>query len=223
MRRLLVVALVVGGLVAAPLSVFAQDRSARIERARQLFQEGAAAYEAGRLREALQKMKAAQHQFRRPEFAFNIARVLERMGEAGHAISWFRVYLRHGNPTAEERADVNERIAALREFERRMETGVIAAPPSNDELTQESRTFFNNGVAMYRRGEYEAAMQAFQYAQQFAPFPELYYNMALTAEQLRSYRDAADYLELYLEGRPNAPGRAPVERKVRELRAAHRR
>lgn len=188
-----------------------------MQQARRLFEEGVAAYNDGELRTALQKMKSAHGIFRRPEFAFNIARVLERMGEARHAISWFGVYLEHGRPTEEEREDVETRIAALEEYRDRVEGQAIANAPSGDEMTQESQTFFNNGVAMFERGQYQAAMQAFQYAERFRPFPELYFNMALTAERLGDGDNAALYYEEYLEGRPNAPGRAEIERKIRAL------
>jgi tetratricopeptide (TPR) repeat protein len=203
-------------------SALAQEsRAERIERARTLFVEGSAAYDAGRLREALQKMKAAHAVYRRPEFAFNIARVLERMGEAEHAISWFRVYLAHGRPSAEERADVDTRIAALEELQSRQASQLIARAPTTEELSQESREFFENGVAMYERGAYEAAMQAFEYVQQLGRFPELDYNMALTAERLARYRDAADHYREYLRSRRDAAERARIEAHIRELQERH--
>lgn len=194
-----------------------QHRDAQVARARQLFEEGIAAYNAGSLHQALERMKGAHALLRRPEFAFNIARVLERLGEAEHAISWFRVYLRHGQPSDTERSDIDARISALEEYRDRVEGQAIATTPSGDAMTQESQTFFNNGVAMFQRGQYQAAMQAFQYAERFRPFPELYYNMALTAEQLRDNANAALYYEEYLDGRPNAPGRVEIEQKIREL------
>jgi len=61
-------------------------------------------------------------------------------------------------------------------------------------------------------------MQAFTAALQFAPFPELLYNMALASERLQNWRDARDYYREYLRLRPNAPDRAAVEAKIAELR-----
>jgi tetratricopeptide (TPR) repeat protein len=221
MRWLLLIALL--GATAAPVviepttAVAQTPRRQRVTRARTLFREGAAAYEAGDLNTALRKMKAAQNLFRRPEFAYNIARVLERMGEARHAISWFQVYLRHGRPSAEERADIDRRIAALETLRNRQAGQLMSAPPSDDELTTEARTFFQRGVAMYQRNHFEAAMQAFVAAQNFAPFPELYYNMALTAERLERYRDARDFYREYLRLRPRSPDRDRIERRRAEL------
>jgi tetratricopeptide (TPR) repeat protein len=71
---------------------------------------------------------------------------------------------------------------------------------------------------MFQRRQYEAAMQAFTAALRFAPLPEIYYNMAVTAERLRSYRDAYDYYRDYLRLRPESPDRASIERRMEELR-----
>ena len=113
---------------------------------------------------------------------------------------------------------MQERIQALREAKARARSQVFTAPPSNDELTREARTFFLRGVAMYRRGQYQAAMQAFMAAHRFAPLPEVLYNLAVTAERLGSRRDALDYYREYLRRRPDAPDRGAVERKIAALR-----
>ena len=190
----------------------------QLTRARTLFTEGQAAYDAGRFQEAVTKMREAYQITSSPDLAFNVARVYERMSEYADAIRYFRIYLRRGAPDAEVRADVEGRITALRAAERRSRDHVFTAPPSDDELTREARTFFTHGVAMFRRGEYEAAMQAFTAAHRFAPLPEVLYNMAVVAERLGSPRDAIDYYREYLRLRPTAPDRGFVEREIARLR-----
>lgn len=190
----------------------------QLARARALFTEGQAAYDAGRFQEAVTKMREAYDITSSPELAFNVARVYERMSEYQEAIRYFRIYLRQGSPDAEVRADVEQRITALREAERRSRDHVFTAPPSDDELTREARAFFTRGVAMFRRGEYEAAMQAFTAAHRFAPLPEVLYNMAVVAERLGAPRDAIDYYREYLRLRPTAPDRGFVEREIERLR-----
>ena len=190
-----------------------------VARARVLFQEGNAAYDAGRFQEAAEKMKAAWELVRSPALAFNVGRAYERMSEYDEAIRFFRMYLRRGRPTDAERADVQARITALQQAKQRQSSQVFTGAPSDDELTQEARTFFLRGVAMYRRGQYEAAMQAFIAAHRFAPLPEVLYNLAVTAERLGSRQDAIDYYREYMRGLPpNAPDRGAVERKIAELR-----
>ena len=196
----------------------AAQSEADVARARTLFQEGQAAYDAGEFQQAAQKMRQAYQLTRAPELAFNVGRVYERMSEYDEAIRFFRIYLRRGSPDEESRRDVQERIQALREAKARARSQVFHAPPSNDELTREARTFFLRGVAMYRRGQYQAAMQAFMAAHRFAPLPEVLYNLAVTAERLGSRRDALDYYREYLRRRPDAPDRGAVERKIAALR-----
>lgn len=211
MRAILVIAV----LWALPASA----QNDRVARARVLFQEGNAAYDAGRFQEAAEKMKGAWELMRSPELAFNVGRAYERMSEYDEAIRFFRMYLRNGQPSAEERRDVQARITALREAKQRQSSQVFTGAPSDDELTREARTFFLRGVAMYRQGHYEAAMQAFIAAHRFAPLPEVLYNLAVTSERLGSRRDAIDYYREYLRGLPdNAPDRGAVERKIAELR-----
>ncbi|MBP7681711.1 MAG: tetratricopeptide repeat protein [Deltaproteobacteria bacterium] len=190
----------------------------QLARARTLFTEGQAAYDAGRFQEAVTKMREAYDITHSAELAFNVARVYERMSEYADAVRYFRIYLREGQPDAEVRADVEARIEALRAAERRSRDQVFTAPPSDDELTREARTFFTRGVAMFRRGEYEAAMQAFTAANSFAPLPEVHYNMAVVSERLGARRDAIDYYREYLRLRPNAPDRGFVEREIERLR-----
>ena len=201
----------------------AQRRPAHIEEARQLFVEGLAAYERGELHVAAEKLLASQRKYRHPQTAFNIARVLERMGEPRRSIYWYSAYLEHGRPTPAERADVEERIQLLEQLYQRQQGQLFEAPPSNDELTREARVFFERGVAMFQRGHYDAAMQAFTQAHRFAPFAELLYNMAVTAERLEAWRDAIDFYREYLRLRPRAPDRAQVEEHIAELRAQRRR
>jgi len=219
MSRFLAVLALAASLLTSP----ALAQPPHVQRARALFVAGQRAYDAGDFAQAAEKMRAAWELFHSPALAFNAARVYERMSEYQPAIRFFRMYLRHGHPTDQERADVESRITALQEAEQRQRDQVFTAPPSGDELTNEARTFFMRGVTMFRGGHYQAAMEAFTAAQRFAPLPEIFYNMAVTAERLGSTRDAMDYYREYLRVRPNAPDRGHVESEVARLRAERNR
>lgn len=201
--------------VAAPAS----DADASLVQARALFAEGVAAYEAGRLDEALAKLGEAYRLRPSPDLAFNVARVCERMGEAAQGITYFSHYLRDGAPNETERADVARRIAGLEALAARQRDQIFAAPASTDELTAEARTFFLRGVAMFQRRAFEAAMQAFTAAYGFARLPEVVYNLAITAEKLGRAQEAIDYYREFLRARPEDPSRAAIEARVRALRA----
>ncbi len=227
MRYFLVVGLWIAVSAAGPVAVSAQEgspppqqpESERVNRARQLFQEALAAYDEGNFPQAAEKMQEAYRLAQSPDLAFNLGRVYERMSEYDQAIRYFRIYLRSRRGSEAEQAEVQARVAALREAKRRSRDQVFTAPPSTDELTQEARAFFLRGVAMYQRRQYEAAMQAFAAALRFRELPEIYYNMAVTAQRLGQNRDAIDWYDEYLDLAPRAPDRGHVEREIARLRA----
>jgi tetratricopeptide (TPR) repeat protein len=192
---------------------------AALTQVRALFAEGVAAYEAGRLDEALAKLGEAYRLHPSPDLAFNVARVCERMGEAAQGILYFGHYLRDGAPTEAERADVARRIAGLEALAARQRDQIFAAPASTDALTAEARTFFQRGVAMFQRRAFGAAMQAFTAAYGFARLPEVVYNLAITAEKLGRAQEAIDYYREFLRARPEDPSRAQIEARLRTLRA----
>lgn len=227
MARALAILVAVSTLALGPGPAEAQRRRpptpAQLERARTLFAEGTGHYQAGRLDQALQRFLEAWRTVPNPELAYNVARTYERMGDARHGIEFYRHYLRHAAPDAAERQDVERRIGELEAISRRQRDQVLELPPSETELTREARTFFERGISMYRRRQYEAAMQAFTAAYNFARLPEVIYNIAMTAERLGRTQDAIDYYREYARALPaESAARAIIERRVRELRAAQR-
>jgi len=190
----------------------------REARSRDLFMEGSQAYDAGRLDDALSKMLEAYRLVHAAEFAFNIARVYERMGDADNAVRYFRGFLSQGHPSDADRADVERRIATMQELARRQRDQIISAPPTSDELSNEARTFYMRGVALFRRRRYEAAVQAFEAANTFARLPETQYNLGVLSERLNRIQDAIDYYREYLRLSPHAVDRAQIEAKVQTLR-----
>lgn len=208
-------------LAALPGAARAQDAAA-VARAQELFRQGVAAYDAGRLDEAARLLTEADGIVHSPELSFNIARVYERMGEAPQAIRWFQRYLRETQPSDEERADIERRMTLMRELQQRQRDQVMTIPPSSDEMTQEARTFFERGVEMFRRRRYEAALQAFTAAYNFARLPEVIYNLAVASERVGHTQDAIDFYREYLRARPNGPDRVMVERTIERLRQQRR-
>lgn len=222
MRSLVATALLSMLSGAGSLTCVAAAQGPEVDRARALFVEGQRAYDAGRFEEAAEKMKAAYDLTLSPELAFNVGRVYERMSEYNEAIRYFRIYARRGHPSESELADIRRRIRTLAEARDRQQSVVYTAAPSTDALTAEARAFFLRGVAMFEQGQFEAAMVAFTAAHQFAPLPEVLYNMAVTSERLGSLRDAVDYYREYLRVRRDAPDRGHVEREIARLRSERR-
>ncbi|RLB57008.1 MAG: hypothetical protein DRJ42_01790 [Deltaproteobacteria bacterium] len=226
-------ALTLGGAVTvslvAPSAADAQSREQRLERARTLYTQGIVHYEANELSQAVQKLLAAQRAWRSPDFAFNIARCFERMGDARRGIHWFRVYLRHGRPDDATRTDVNRRIAELEALRERQSAQNNQRRANSEELTAESQRLYEQGAAFYRRRQYQTAYELFQNSCNVLSVAQsndygacenadLSYNLAQTAEHLELWRDARLHYRQYLRIRPNSPERRRVEQRMEELR-----
>lgn len=219
---------VVAPFVSAP-AADAQSREQRLERARVLYTEGVAHYEADELDQAVRKLLAAQRAWRSPDIAFNIARCFERMGDAQHGIHWFNMYLRHGRPDQAARADVQRRIAELEALRERQAAQNNQQRANPAELTAESQRLYEQGVAFYRRGEYRTAYELFQNSCNVLSIAQargygecqnadLAYNLAQTAERLELWGDARLHYRKYLRIQPNSPERRRVEQRMEELR-----
>lgn len=190
-----------------------------LARAQTLFREGVAAYDAGRLEDALRLLDEAHRLVPGPDLAFSLGRVHERMGDADRALVLFRSALAAEGLAPSFRAQLDEHVRVCEELAQRQRDQIVAAPPSESELGAEARTFFLRGVTLFRRGRFDAALQAFMAAYQFSPQPEVIYNVARTSERLGRKQDAIDYYNEYLRAAPRAIDRAQVERHVRELRS----
>ncbi len=210
-------------LEAQPSRPRGQPTPAQVERARALFMQGSEHYSAGRLNEALECFLGAWRIVPRPALAYNVARTYERMADHSRAIQFYRNYLEHAASDASERTDVERRIREMEEVARRQRGQIRTLPPSNDQLAQEARTFFERGVTMYRRRQYSAALAAFTAAYNFTrpnPPAEVLYNLAMTAEHLEHRQDAIDYYREYARTLPrDSAERREVNEHVAELRA----
>lgn len=222
----LMVGLVAVSAFASPLAAQRRRRRqptpAQIERARTLFVEGSQHYAAGRLGQALERFLGAWRIVPSPDLAYNVARTHDRMGDAQHAIEFYRHYLSQAAPDAAERAEVEGRIRDLEAMAQRQRDQIRRLPPSNTQLAQEARTFFERGIRMFQRRQYEAAMAAFTAAYNFTrpnPPAEVVYNLGMTAERLERLQDAIDYYREYARMLPRESAeRRRVTAHVAELR-----
>lgn len=74
------------------------------QRAKQLYEEGLAAYHAGRHSDAIDKLLEADQVMPNPAFSYNIALVYEAMGDRRSALRWLRGYLRQKGDSSDESA-----------------------------------------------------------------------------------------------------------------------
>jgi tetratricopeptide (TPR) repeat protein len=191
-----------------------------VAKARGHFERGNAAYEAGRLKEAASEFAQARELAPSPELEFNLARVYERMGEAEAAIRHYRAYLSGAAVAPGERRQIEERIGALQALLSRQQAQVKAPPPSSDALTAEARAFFERGLALFRRKQYAAALEAFAAARRFVPLPELAYNLALTSERLGRSEEAIDHYRTYLREARRPEDEESIRTRIKALQSA---
>src|SRR5215468_6136424 len=95
--------------------------------------------------------------------------------------------------------------------------GLLLSTPPGD--VEQARADFERGAALYRAGEFRAALAAFEAAQARAPAPQALFNIARCQERLGQLADAVDSYTAYLAARPDAPDRAAVTARIDELRA----
>jgi tetratricopeptide (TPR) repeat protein len=81
-----------------------------------------------------------------------------------------------------------------------------------------ARQFYDLGAEAYEKGDYPAALRAFEAAWAEAPHAELQFNIARCHERMGKYEEAARALELYLATKKNAPDILEMRARIAELR-----
>jgi tetratricopeptide (TPR) repeat protein len=98
----------VGARVATPRDAAEPVRTRALAR----FHRGAAAFDEGRYKDAIDLFLEADRLVRSPALAFNTAVAYEQMGDKASGLAWYREYLRRA-PEAPDRPRIAERIARL--------------------------------------------------------------------------------------------------------------
>ncbi len=201
-------------------AVEARADAAPVE-ADRIYRDAMAAVERNDFAEAARLFGAAYEVAPSLEMAFNAFRMNERAASVDEAARWHERITAQGPPAA-MRADLEQRMASLRDFARRRREDIARPPPGTDALAREAATFFNRGVSLYQRRQYGAALQAFEAALRYLQeshneVAELYFNLAVAHEHMGHRAEAAAAFREYLSRRPDTPDRAAVERRVRAL------
>jgi tetratricopeptide (TPR) repeat protein len=100
-------------IVAAPRAAAQEDVPADAD-ARALFDEGRAAYTAGRFEDAVRAFRRAYVLSPRYQLLYNIGQAELRGGHDDRALQAFEGYLRQAPPDASDRSEVQERVTVLR-------------------------------------------------------------------------------------------------------------
>lgn len=137
---------VVAALVAPPIpGVAGASDAAAKEKARRWYEEGVALFREGRYAEAAERFQLAYNVDPAPNLLYNLARAHEEAGDRETAALFFQSYLDR-YPEADDRAEVEQRIASLRaatppaaEAKPAPEPPPAEAPPPSEPPPSEAR------------------------------------------------------------------------------------
>ena len=122
--------------------------AAQDQEGRRLFEAGRAAYVDGKYRDALNYFREAHRLSGRPQLLFNIGQAADRLGEREQATQAFRDYLA-AVPDADNRAEVEARIAELEQPEPDAGTEFVAASPTDDQASgQREGWYFRSALGL---------------------------------------------------------------------------
>jgi tetratricopeptide (TPR) repeat protein len=92
----------------------------------------------------------------------------------------------------------------------------LATPALADDIG-EARAHYQKGGKLYDLGKYLDAAKEYEAAYQIKDDPVLLFNIGQAYRLARSYPDAIRAYRSYLRRRPDAPNRAEVENRIREM------
>jgi hypothetical protein len=93
---------------------------------------------------------------------------------------------------------------------------LLVAVPAAAAPIDDAKKAFAEGKAAFERGDYEAALAAYQRANMILPAPNLYYNIGATYERLGRYQEAALAFDKYFEmaGAPTTDDERDFQEKL---------
>jgi tetratricopeptide (TPR) repeat protein len=96
-----------------------------------------------------------------------------------------------------------------------------AAPPqTEDQKRAAARALYEKGLSHYNLGEFDQAIKAFKEAYAISQAPGLLFNVAQSYRLKKDYEQATYFYQTYLRLKPDAPNRADVEERLKEMQEA---
>lgn len=190
--------------------------------ARQWFDRGQDAFAAGDFSTALEAFKKAHSLFPMPEFVFNQASALEKLGRTAAAAKAFEHYLVL-NPNAKDAKETVEKIKMLREQAAKEKIidpweDESAAPAVTETGLKGAQQWFDRGQVAYKLGDFKRSYECFVRAYDLKPFPQFVYNQGAVLYQLGNYEGAIQAYERYLLLDPKASDAEAVRKHIARLK-----
>jgi tetratricopeptide (TPR) repeat protein len=172
--------------------------TAQAEASKQL-EKGKAAFKSGNYQEALQAFLKADELYPHPNFKYNQAASLEKLGKQELAAAKYQTYLAD-NPSSPDAEKVRSHITKLR-----------------GEATKAAQTAFDKGQAAYAAGNYKEAAAAFTEAYEHKPNPEFLYNIGASYDKAGDTKQAIKNYQLYVNMHPDAKDADKVRTHMHRL------
>jgi tetratricopeptide (TPR) repeat protein len=94
------------------------------------------------------------------------------------------------------------------------------APPPSEEKRAAAKALYDKGLSHYNLGEFDEAIKAFKEAYAISQAPGLLFNVAQSYRLKKDYEQATYFYQTYLRLKPDAPNRADVEERLKEMQDA---
>ena len=165
------------------------------------FERGTELYKAGRYAEALDAFKKANDLNPNPEFLYNQAACLEKMG---HREAASRLYNEYANdlPMAADAGKTK-----------------VHAEKLHNEALKYAQQAFDRGEVAYKEGRFGDAAVAFGEAYDQMPFPQFLYNRGASLEKAGETKQAIREYQRYLNEQPDAQDADRVSAHIEHLQA----
>jgi tetratricopeptide (TPR) repeat protein len=92
-------------------------------------------------------------------------------------------------------------------------------PSTLDDPKEKAKAYYKRGKVRHEDGNFQGALEDFLGAYNAMPNPGVYISISSCYEKLENFQEAVNYLEKYLEEKPNAGNIVTVKEKLEELKA----
>jgi tetratricopeptide (TPR) repeat protein len=193
--------------------------------ARQWFDRGQSAFQAGRYAHAADCFRHAYGLLAKPAFLFDEGSALEKGRHPAAAANAFEHYL-IADPAADDAGDVIAKIKRLRgqapandpDGLLDPEDDAAAAPAVTATGNTGASDWYARAAVAYRLGDYQRAYDGFVAAYDLKPYSAFVYNQAACLDQLGNVQAAVQAYERYLALEPRARDAARIRERIRRLR-----
>jgi len=92
-------------------------------------------------------------------------------------------------------------------------------PSTIEDPKEKAKAYYKRGKERHEEGDFQGALEDFLGAYNAMPNPGVYISISSCHEKLGNFQEAVNYLEKYIEEKPNAGNIVTIKEKLEELKA----